>query len=225
MKTTYLRKRVAGMKKYLYWLIVSLPLLSWAASERANVALFSQNDLGGWQSKEFAGETRYALESNEGKMVLRADSKTSASGLYREIKIDLAKTPILNWTWKVDNILAGNDERTRAGDDYPARIYVVFSGGLAFWRTRAINYVWSNEQPVGSNWPNAFTANARMIAVESGSSRVGQWISERRDVRADYQLLFGEKPDQVDAVAIMTDTDNTGATATAWYGDIWFSEQ
>ncbi len=206
-------------------MIICLPLLSWAGSERVDIARFSQSDLNGWQSKVFAGETHYALKNNDGKIVLRADSRAAASGLYREINIDLGKTPILNWTWKVDSILVGNDERTRAGDDYPLRIYVVFSGGLAFWRTRAINYVWSNEQPVGSSWLNAFTNNARMIAVESGFKRVGQWVSEHRDVRADYRLLFGEEPPQVDAVAIMTDTDNTGSATTAWYGDIWFSEQ
>lgn len=216
---------VTNMKKFLYWMIVCLPLLSWAESKRVDIARFSQNDLNGWQSKVFAGETHYALKTNDGKIVLRAESNATASGLYREINIDLGKTPILNWSWKVDSLLEGNDERTRAGDDYSVRIYVVFSGGLAFWRTRAINYVWSNEQPVGSNWINAFTSNARMIAVESGSKRVGQWVSERRDVRADYRLLFGEEPGQVDAVAIMTDTDNTGAVTTVWYGDIWFSEQ
>ncbi|MDV6345389.1 DUF3047 domain-containing protein [Nitrosomonas sp. Is37] len=213
------------MKKFLYWMVVCLPLLSWAGSERVDIARFSQSDLSGWHSKVFAGKTRYALKNNDGKIVLHADSKAAASGLYREINIDLGKTPILNWSWKIDNILVGNNERTRAGDDYPVRIYVVFSGGLAFWRTRAINYVWSNRQPVGSSWPNAFTSNARMIAVESGSKRIDQWVSERRNVRDDYRLLFGEEPPQVDAVAIMTDTDNTGGAATAWYGDIWFSEQ
>lgn len=200
-----------------------LPVLSWAAGERVDIARFSNSDMNGWQSKRFAGKTHYALENINGKIVLRADSNAAASGLYREIKVDLGKTPILNWTWKVDNILVDNDEHTRAGDDYPARIYVVFSGGLAFWRTRAINYVWSNMQPVGTSWPNAFTENAQMVAVESGPERVGQWVNMQRNVRADYKRLFGEEPGWVDAVAIMTDTDNTDAEATAWYGDIWFS--
>lgn len=216
---------VTDMKKFLYWVVVCLPLLSWAESKRVDIARFSQNDLNGWQSKIYAGETHYTLKNNNGKIVLHAESRAAASGLYREIKIDLDKTPILNWSWKVDSLLVGNDERTRAGDDYPVRIYVVFSGGLSFWHTRAINYVWSNEQPVGSNWLNAFTSNTCMIVVESGSKWVGQWVSERRDVRADYRLLFGEEPGQVDVVAIMTDTDNTGSMTTAWYDDIWFSEK
>lgn len=211
------------MVKLLYWVVICLPTLSWATNERVDIAHFSRSDLSGWQSKSFTGKTRYSLENTDGRTALRADSSAAASGLYREISVDLGKTPILNWTWKVGNILAGADERTRSGDDYSARVYVIFSGGLRFWRTRAINYVWSSKQAVGSSWPNAYTGNARMIAVESGPARIGQWVNERRDVRADYQRLFGEEPGHADAVAIMTDTDNTGATATAWYGDIWFT--
>lgn len=210
------------MKKQLLWAALCLPLLSLAAGERVDIARFSQGDLNGWQTKIFSGETRYSLEITDGRLALRADSSAAASGLYRKVSVDLGKTPILSWSWKVGHVLAGADERTRAGDDYAARVYVVFSGGLIFWRTRAINYVWSNQQPIGSHWPNAFTGNARMIAVESGDGKVSEWVNERRDVRADYRRLFGEEPGNVDAVAIMTDTDNTGATVTAWYGDIVF---
>jgi hypothetical protein len=202
-----------------------LPILSWAGSERVDVARFSHGDLDGWRTKIFAGVTRYALASKNGRTALHADSSAAASGLYREVSIELGQTPILNWTWQVDGILKEANERTRAGDDYAARVYVIFSGGVMFWRTRALNYVWSSKQPIGANWPNAYTGNAHMIAVESGSGRAGQWISERRDVREDYRRVFGEEPGRVDAVAIMTDTDNTGATATAWYGDIWFSAE
>ncbi|MDT8363407.1 MAG: DUF3047 domain-containing protein [Nitrosomonas sp.] len=218
-------KTVAIVNKLLCCMMLCVPVLSWAGEERIDVGRFSKSDLSGWQTKVFEGETDYTLEDDGGKIVLRADSSAAASGRYREVSIDLSKTPILNWAWKVKNILAGNDERTRAGDDYPARIYVVFSGGLAFWRTRAINYVWSNRQPIDRSWPNAFTSNARMIAVASGANQIGQWVNVRRDVMADYRRLFGETVERADAVAIMTDTDNTGATATAWYGDIWFSER
>ncbi|MDQ3186066.1 MAG: DUF3047 domain-containing protein [Pseudomonadota bacterium] len=213
------------MIRLLCCVAICLPGLSWATGAHVDIARFSRGDLSSWQSKVFTGKTRYSLENTDGRTVLRADSSAAASGLYREISVELGKTPILNWTWKVSNVLAGADERTRAGDDYAARVYVVFSGGLMFWRTRAINYVWSNKQVIDSSWPNAFTGNARMIAVESGSSRIGQWVSERRDVRADYRRLFGEEPGRVDAVAIMTDSDNTGTTARAWYGDIWFTAE
>lgn len=212
------------MKKQLFCIVACLlPLTAWAVNDRIDIARFSQGDLGGWQRKVFSGETAYTLREAEGKTALFAQSQSSASGLFREVSIDLNKTPILYWTWKIDTILTGNNERTKAGDDYPARIYVVFSGGTMFWRTRAINYVWSNQQPIDSSWRNAFTSNAGMIAVQSGTDHIGRWMMQSRDVRADYRRLFGEEPGQVDAVAIMTDTDNTGAAATAWYGDIWFS--
>ncbi len=213
------------MKKLLLCAAIWLPALSWAGDARVDIAHFSRGDLNGWQHKSFVGETHYTLENSHGQLALRADSNAAASGRYREVSVDLNKTPILNWTWKIKDLLTGNNERTRAGDDYPARVYVIFSGGVLFWRTRAINYVWSNHQPVGSRWSNAFTDQAHMIAIESGPERIGQWISERRDVRADYRQAFGEEPGRVDAVAIMTDTDNTGATATAWYGDIWFTKE
>ena len=213
------------MKKLLLCAAIWLPALSWAGDACVDIAHFSRGDLNGWQHKSFVGETHYTLENSHGQLALRADSNAAASGRYREVSVDLNKTPILNWTWKIKDLLTGNNERTRAGDDYPARVYVIFSGGIRFWRTRAINYVWSNHQPVGSRWSNAFTDQAHMIAIESGPERIGQWISERRDVRADYRQAFGEEPGRVDAVAIMTDTDNTGATATAWYGDIWFTKE
>ena len=213
------------MKKFLHWAILCLPIIAYTAEERVDIARFSQGDLSGWQTKVFAGKTSYSMESTNGRTALYANSAATASGLFHKVNVDLNKTPILHWAWKVDNVLTGADERTRAGDDYPARVYVVFSGGIAFWRTRAINYVWSSKQPIDSNWRNAFTGNARMIAVQSGSGRVGEWLEEHRDVRADYRSLFGTEPGNVDAVAIMTDTDNTGTTATAWYGDIWFSAE
>lgn len=196
-----------------------------AAGERVDVGRFSQNDMNGWEKKIFSKETHYQLASEAPGVALHAESDGTASGLVRHITIDLEKTPYLHWSWKVNNILHGNDERSRAGDDYPVRIYVVFSGGMFFWRTRAINYVWSSHQPVGTRWPNAFTSQARMIAVDSGSESLGQWISHSRNIREDYRQLFGEDVSSVDAVALMSDTDNTGLKATAWYGDIWFSDQ
>ncbi|MFC6673115.1 DUF3047 domain-containing protein [Marinobacterium aestuariivivens] len=205
--------------------LLPLPLLLLAlhtGAETVEVGRFSAADLEGWHSKSFVGHSRYELRRDAGQLVLHASSRSAASGLYREIEIDLDRTPLLAWSWKVANLIDTPDERSKAGDDYPARIYVVFSGGLAFWRTRAINYVWSSRQPAGSEWPNAFAANARMIAVRGGSADVGQWVHECRDVRADYRRLFAAEPGPVDAVALMTDTDNTGLEASAWYGDIRF---
>lgn len=197
--------------------------LSYAQADQIKIAQFSQQDLNGWDRETFEGRTDYTFVNESGHFVLKAESRSSASGLYRKVSIDLTQTPFLNWSWKTRQVLESVDERTRQGDDYPVRVYVVFSGGLFFWRTRAINYVWSNRQPVGSHWPNPFTSNAQIMAIRSGDSNTDKWLSERRNVLEDYRKIFGEEPGQVDAVAIMTDTDNSGLSATSWYGDIWFS--
>ncbi|MCB1815010.1 MAG: DUF3047 domain-containing protein, partial [Candidatus Competibacteraceae bacterium] len=131
--------------------------------------------------------------------------------------------PYLNWSWKVANVLSGIDEHSKAGDDFAARVYLVVSGGALFWKTRSLVYVWSSNQPVNSAWENPFTGNARHIAVRSGAAEVGQWLSEKRNIREDFKRVFGEDIESIDAVAIMTDTDNSGQSATAWYGDIYFS--
>ena len=189
------------------------------------VGRFSRDQLDRWQTKTFAGRTDYRLVERDGRTVLRAVSKGTASGLYREIEVDLDRTPYLHWSWRAGDDLGSPAERTRAGDDYPARVYVVFSGGLAFWRTESINYVWSSAQARGATWPNAFTAQARMLAVRGKGDATGRWYHERRNVAADYRALFGGDPGTVDAVAVMTDTDNTGKAATAYYGDIYFAAE
>lgn len=196
-----------------------------AAEVRLDVGRFSQNDLSGWEKHVFAKETRYQLVCEPSGTTLRAESDGTASGLVHRGKIDLEQTPYLHWSWKVNNILSGNDERSRGGDDYPVRIYVIFSDGIFFWRTRAINYVWSSQQPVGAQWPNAFSRQTRMIAVDSGSALLGKWVSHSRNIGEDYRQMFGEEISSADAVAIMSDTDNTGQKTSAQYGDIWFSSQ
>lgn len=187
------------------------------------IGQFSAGDLQNWKVKSFAGDTRYQLVQKDGRRVLQADSKGTASGLYHELTVDLEHTPYLNWSWRVNNVLNGVDERSKAGDDYPARVYVVVSGGIAFWKTRSVVYVWSSNQPVGSIWDNAFTSNVKTIALRSGNSN--NWFSEKRDVRADFKRLFGDDIKQIDAVALMTDTDNSRQMATAWYEDIYFSSE
>jgi len=200
-------------------LALSLFSISGHAVASQEVGRFSLGDLDGWQPKAFKGETIYALRDG----ALCAASHAAASGRFREVAVDLEQTPWLHWSWKLEQPLAPGDEQSKGGDDYAARVYVVFSGGAAFWRTRAINYVWSAAQPEGTIWPNAFTANAQMMAIRSGGAPVGEWVSEKRDVAADYRRLFGSEPGAISAVAIMTDTDNAGGAASACYGDIGFA--
>jgi len=194
-----------------------------ALAEPERIMVLTAADLSGWEEKSFLGKTEYAVVDKGTGLVVRAVSNSSASGLFRKITVDLQRTPLLHWSWRIENILDNDQERTKAGDDYVARIYVVFSGGAFFWRTRALNYVWSSHQEVGSVWPNAYTGNAVMVAQQSGEALVDRWVMESRNVLADAQRLLGPRYTQIDAIAIMTDTDDTGHKAVAYYGDIYFS--
>ena len=219
---------MADAKVYFYFILVFLPLATgWAQPvERVDVGLFSQNDISGWEIREFAGATDYSLSLVDGKQVLLADSQQSASAFYKKIKVDLEKTPILNWSWrKVQSINPGN-ELDKKGDDFVARIYVVKSGGLFFWNTMALNYVWSYQHKREDTWNNPFAGNkAKMLAYRDASDPQGTWFKERRNVAKDFKRLLDKDIRQIDGVAIMTDSDNSGLSAKALYGDIYFSER
>ena len=186
------------------------------------VSRFSVEGLAGWTSKSFNGTTDYRLVDDNGWTVVKATSNAAASGLVKKIRFDPVTYRYLSWSWKIDHIIKDGDEKSRAGDDYAARLYVIFPGRF-FWQVRAINYIWANKLPKGKSLPNPYTAEDMMVAVESGPSQAGQWITEERDILADYRYLFGEDPKGAEGIAIMTDTDNTGGSAAAWYGEIVIS--
>jgi hypothetical protein len=211
----------------IFLMICSLSLLVTAASSNPaaiRVGSFADSGLTGWSVKSFKGETEYRIVEDAGRKVLQASSQAAASGLVFKIEYDPQEYPVLSWRWKVGNVIAKGDSRTKAGDDYAARIYVVFPHWF-FPKTKTLNYIWANRLPREAVQANAFTGNAMMIAVESGGDKVGEWLTERRDIVADYRRAFGEDPPKVGAIAIMTDTDNTGETALAWYGDILVSRE
>lgn len=187
---------------------------------------FSSGSIEHWESKAFKDETKYHLTQLDGTTVLKAESAQSASGLFKKQRIDLKKTPILNWRWRTENQLGNLNEQSKSGDDYTARIYVVVSGGFAFWDMRAINYVWASTSPKGKVWPNAYATDdsMTMIALRSSTDKTGNWYAEKRNILVDLKQFIGEDIDYIDAVAIMTDTDNSKGAAVAYYGDIYFTE-
>jgi len=191
-------------------------------SAQVVVAAFSKGDLSGWSKKSFKGTTEYSIVQDGNRKALRAISRNAASGLVKKIVIDTSRYPILRWSWKIERTLKREDATKKTGDDFVARVYVVFPQTL-FWKTRAINYVWSAKLPKGTAIPNVYSANAIMVAVESGDEKAGSWISEERNIFEDYKRFFGEEPPSLGAVALMSDTDNTGDEAIAYYGDIFLS--
>ena len=195
-----------------------------------------------WQPISFSNidtKTEYDLVRRGDGSVVRARSNGGAAGLGTETRIDLTEHPILEWRWKVSGGVEEGSARTKDGDDYAARLYVTFDyDDLGFGDrvkltalralgydelpTRALNYIWANRIEQGTVLQNPYTDWVMMVAVRSGEAEAGQWITERRNVLKDYREAFGEDPPPVNGIAIMTDTDNTGGTATAYYGDIVF---
>ncbi len=197
----------------------------------------------GWQPLEFKGirrHTQYALVRDSDTWVVRAVSQASASGLIYPMKVDLHQYPILRWRWKVQNVLEKGDVTRRSGDDYAARIYIAFEYDprtrsfverlkhrLARLRYgdvpgRALNYIWANREPRNKVYPNPspFTDFSRLLVCRSAADRLRTWYEEERNLYEDYKLAFGSEPPLVVAIGIMTDTDNTGESAVAYYGDI-----
>jgi hypothetical protein len=204
-------------------MIISLLLLAAttgaAAAEFIRIDDFEQGLSPRWEQKSFRGETNYQVVTEGTGKVLHARSQGTASGLIFKKEYRLQDYPLLSWRWKVQGIIPKADETEKSGDDYAARVYVIFPHWF-FPKTRTISYVWGNTLPQGRTVPSPYTVNAMIVAVGSGTEKIGEWIVERRNVLEDYRRLFKEEPPQVGAIAIMTDTDNTGASAEAWYDDL-----
>ncbi len=193
--------------------------------------------------KNIDAHTDYRLVSVDGTTVIKADSRASASGLIRKITIDPKAYPVISWRWKIENIYENGDVTRKSGDDYPARIYIAFAydpDRVGFFEkakfsalkliygeyppTGAINYIWASRAEQGRITDNPYTDRVKMIVIESGSSRVGEWVTETRNIYEDYKRAFGTEPPNISGVAIMTDSDNTGESAVAFYGDIIFTK-
>ncbi len=201
----------------------------------------------GWKPLTFEKiptHTQYNLVKDGDEVVVKAISNQSSSGLTREISIDPNEYPVVEWRWKVENILQHGDVNQKSGDDYPARLYITFeydSTKVGFFEKAkyetakflygqyppigALNYIWESKSPIGTIVPNPFTDRVQMVVIESGDTRLNEWITEERNVYEDYKKAFGEDPPKISGVAIMTDTDNTKESAVAYFGDIVFKRK
>ena len=194
--------------------------------------------------EKIPSHTRYSLVNDAGTTVVKAESRASASGLMRKMKIDPKNYPIIRWRWKAVNILKKGDAAKKQGDDYAARIYITFEydpektdafekfmhqlAKFAYGEhspASAVNYIWANKTPVGTILQNPYTKLNRMIVVQSGEESLKTWIDEERNIVDDYVAAFGKQPPMISGIAIMTDSDNTKESATAFYGDIRFQRK
>jgi hypothetical protein len=200
--------------------LLALALVATVRSEGA-VDLFDRFRPG-WEERWMArklggGSTEYAVVDDGGRLALAAVSHGTASALSR--KLDAVRVRRISWRWKVERSLSPNGrERERAGDDYAARVLVVFG-------SRAICYVWAAEEARGATYPNPYARSVRTIVLQSGDARSGRWVREERDVASDYRRVFGSAAERATAVALVVDTDDTGKYARAWFADLRLGEE
>lgn len=200
-----------------------------------------------WQLTSVSGierHTRYSLVRLDGRTVVRAEAQASMASLLRRVEIDPATHPWLRWHWRVDELVAGGSLRSRDTDDFAARLYVMFDADLRslpfLERTKlriaralygdelplaALCYVWSTDDPAGARAWSAYTDRVQLIVVASGQHRLGEWTAFERNVADDYRAAFGGTPPRISAIAIASDSDNTGGRALAYFGDISFAGQ
>jgi hypothetical protein len=230
----------------LLLLLAALTLIAsgWSAGT-IRIGAFSQGDPGqlpaDWEPMKLGrtAPSSYTLVREGEQVVIRAEARDAASGLVRRVNLDAKQYPVLEWRWKAENVIEKGAVDRKSGDDYAARIYVTFaydpsdlslgermkyeaakaiSGGDV--PLRALSYIWANHPGETDIVANPYTDWVMMVPVESGAANVGAWRTERRNLYDDYRRAFGEEPPAISGIAVMTDTDDTGATATAYYGDI-----
>tara|TARA_B110000305_G_scaffold228433_1_gene278201 strand:- start:398 stop:1042 length:645 start_codon:yes stop_codon:yes gene_type:complete len=212
-------------KKILVILLASIIFSNGTYAEKITIFNFTSNELETLQVKKVKGETTWSLDSNENGNFIKAEAEGKGSGLGKEIKIDLLKTPFINITWKVEKDLYGIIENSKKGHDYAARVFVIKKTGSTGLSNRAINYVFSSNNEVGENWPSPYTKKSIDYVLSSTKNNMNTWVTVKANVKEDFLRLLGLELTDISGVAIMTDTDNSKLKAISYYQDIYFSAE
>ena len=187
---------------------------------------FTKFELSELQVRKVRGadnKTIYSIGKNESGNFLKAVADNAASGLGKEVKINLNKTPFINITWKIEKDLAGIKEDTKKGHDFAARVFAVKKTGATPLSNRAINYVFSSNNVVGSNWPSPYTKKSIDNVLASTQNNLNEWITVKANVKEDFKKFHNLDVNELDGLAIMSDTDNSKMKAVAYYQNIYFS--
>ena len=189
---------------------------------------FTESELANLQVRKVRGadnKTIYTLGSNENGNFIKSVADNAASGLGKELKIDLNKTPFINITWKIEKDLSGIKENTKKGHDYAARVFVIKKTGATPLSNRAINYVFSSNNEVGTNSPSPYTKKSIDNVLASTKSNLNEWVTVKANVKKDFKRFHDLEVNEIDGVAIMSDTDNSKMTSIAYFQNIYFSSK
>ena len=209
-----------------YTLLISLFFSNIVLAEKTNVFEFTEEELSTLKVKKVRGadsKTKYTLGNNENGKYIRAEANNSASGLGKELKINLNKTPFLNITWKVEKDLNGIVEDSKKGHDYAARVFVVKKTGATPLSNRAMNYVFSSNNDINTYHPSPFTKKSIDYVLSTTKEDLNEWVTVKVNVRDHFKKFHDLDLDEINGVAIMTDTDNSKLSSIAYYQSIYFS--
>ena len=188
---------------------------------------FTTDELSNLEVRKVRGaenKTIYTIGSNENGNFLKAVADNAASGLGKEVKIDLNKTPFINITWKIEKDLPGIKENTKKGHDFAARVFAVKKTGATPLSNRAINYVFSSNSEIGFSSPSPYTKKSIDNVLASTKNNLEEWVTVKANVKEDFKRFHNLDVDELDGLAIMSDTDNSKMKAIAYYQNIYFSE-
>ena len=221
-----LRFRNLYMKLLFKKFIIFLLFISGCLANEIKVFDFSENELAELQVRKVRGadnKTVYSVGSNDKGNFLKSVADNAASGLGKEIRIDLNKTPFINITWKIEKDLPGIKENTKKGHDYAARVFVIKKTGATPLSNRAINYVFSSNNDVGLSWPSPYTKKSIDKVLATTKNDLNLWITVKANVKEDFKKFHELDVNELDGLAIMSDTDNSKLKSIAYFQNIYFS--
>tara|TARA_Y100000590_G_scaffold321373_1_gene363847 strand:+ start:999 stop:1652 length:654 start_codon:yes stop_codon:yes gene_type:complete len=211
-----------------YILVILLFCFNTAFAEKINVFEFTKEELSTLKVRKVRGadaKTQYSVGNNENGNFLRAEANNSASGLGKKIKINLKQTPYLNITWKIEKDLSGIIENSKKGHDYAARVFVVKKTGATPLSNRALNYVFSSNNDIGTYHPSPFTKKSIDYVLSTTKKNLNEWVSTKVNVKDHFKKFHNLDLDEISGIAIMSDTDNSKLTSIAYYQNIYFSSK
>ena len=215
------------MFKFFYIFITSLIFLNSALAENLNIFKFTEQELSKLDVRKVRGadnKTVYTVGSNENGNFLKAVADNAASGLGKEVKIDLTKTPFINITWKIEEDLQGINENSKKGHDFAARVFAVKKTGATPLSNRAINYVFSSNSMVGQSSPSPYTKKSIDYVLATTKDNLNKWVTVKTNVKRDFKKFHDLDVNELDGLAIMADTDNSKMKSVSYFQNIYFSE-
>jgi hypothetical protein len=214
------------MKILARLLVIILFFVSPSFADRINVFEFTEAELLDLQVRKVRGadnKTEYSVGSNKNGNYIKAVADNAASGLGKEVKIDLNKTPFINITWKVEKDLSSILENTKKGHDFAARVFVIKKTGATPLSNRAINYVFSSNSDVGFNSPSPYTKKSIDNVLATTKENFNEWVTVKANVKKDFKKFHNLDVNELDGLAIMSDTDNSKMKSISYYQNIYFS--